>query len=762
MAPDPSGRAVREPAGNWVGRTMEQQGGIPPSADELRAYSLGRCPPQRAAEIEAFLSDGPDQASILQTADDALLGHLRGAGELPCPDGPDRPSVTLPRPATQGDRDEDAAALLDHPRYRLLRKLGQGGMGTVYLAEHRLMRRLVALKFIRAAHLPQPQVVARFRQEVQAAASLSSPHVVSAYDAEEAAGGLFLVMEYVEGTSLDRWLLQHGPLPVPEACDYVRQAALGLQAAFDKGLVHRDVKPANLMRTPDGTVKVLDFGLARLVREAGAPEGSLTAAGTVMGTADYIAPEQARDSRSADVRADVYSLGCTLYHLLAGRVPFPGGTAIDKIVRHAGGAPEPISRCRPDLPAELARVVEKMMARKPEERYQAPAEVAAALEHFTTAAAPRRTTAAVRRSVGLACVLLVLGALVLAVFRWPPSRGNTTRQAAEQSQPEPARSDFHRLLSWSDRGTAQPRVSPDGKYVLAVTPGPVHAARVWERETGREVLTLDGQPGCHSPVFTPDNEVLALHGNRAYRLWDLRTGQPRKLTQLDHDRLARSSNSLVLPWAVSPSGEYLALEWSATPKSCGYVMVELHSGKETLRVVPLADDAVVISSGLFSADGKRFVTVDVQPGQSTFRAWDPATGRLVASLRVPVRVMGRMGLRDNGRLVGSEQQTGDGKLVFELWDFATGVPVHRVELAALGDYTRSLVSPDGHWLAMIYERRELARIFDLATGKEVFTCDEVPFVNWATFSADGRHVALAGHGGVHLFRLADLPREKAP
>src|SRR5262249_9026600 len=155
------------------------------------------------------------------------------------------------------------------------------------------------------------------------------------------------------------------------------------QYAHEKGMVHRDLKPHNLMRTPDGTIKVLDFGLARFAVERGsAPQGQLTAAGAVMGTADYLAPEQARDSRSADIRADIYSLGCTLYHLLAGRVPFPEGTLVEKILKHATEQPEPLAKLRPDLPAGLEAVVERMMARTPEQRYQTPAEVAAALEPF--------------------------------------------------------------------------------------------------------------------------------------------------------------------------------------------------------------------------------------------------------------------------------------------------------------------------------------------------------------------------------------------
>jgi formylglycine-generating enzyme required for sulfatase activity len=383
---------------------MEPNQVVPPSTEELQAYSLGKSQPSRVEEIEAYLTGGPDCGSILEAApEDALVRHLRGAGELPRVEGSSPGAATVT--GSESELGADAAPLLDHPRYRLIRKLGQGGMGKVYLAEHRLMRRLVAIKLIRAGYLGNPQLIQRFRQEVEAAARLSHPHIVAAHDADEADGTHFLVMEYVEGESLAERLARQGPLPVHEACTFVRQAALGLQFAHEKGMVHRDIKPANLMRAVDGTVKILDFGLARVLREAALPEGPLTTEGAIMGTADYMAPEQAQDCRHADIRADVYSLGCTLYHLLSGRVPFPGGTAIDKILQHASARPEPLLRRRAEVPVALAQVVDRMMARNPEERYQTPGEVAAALEPFVGAEAvqpPRRLR---RRFVAVAATL---------------------------------------------------------------------------------------------------------------------------------------------------------------------------------------------------------------------------------------------------------------------------------------------------------------------------------------------------------------------
>ena len=215
-------------------------------------------------------------------------------------------------------------------------------MGEVFKARHPKLGRVVALKLIRKERLDNPAAVRRFHREVQAAAQLEHPHIVRAYDADEAGDLHYFVMEYVEGTDLARLVKRDGPLTVDRACDYVRQAALGLQHAYERGMVHRDIKPANLLLTAKGdVVKVLDMGLARLDRpekDAGA-SSTLTQEGAVMGTPDYIAPEQARDSHTVDIRADLYSLGCTLYFLLAGRVPFPGGTSDGEAAQaHAGRA----------------------------------------------------------------------------------------------------------------------------------------------------------------------------------------------------------------------------------------------------------------------------------------------------------------------------------------------------------------------------------------------------------------------------------------
>jgi eukaryotic-like serine/threonine-protein kinase len=285
------------------------------------------------------------------------------------------------------------AELLVHPRYQILQLVGLGGMGAVYKAEHRLMGRLVALKVISRELIRDASAVPRFRQEVRAAARLTHPNIVTAFDAEEAGGCHFLVMEYVEGVNLARLVQARGPLSVARTCGFLRQAALGLQHAHAQGMVHRDIKPHNLMITPQGQIKILDFGLARFAREQNrlvsqeVTEKRITLVGEVIGTPDYLAPEQARDACGVDARADLYSLGCTAYFLLTGQVPFPADTALQKLFLHCEQEPAPVEALRPEVPWSVAEVVRKLMAKKPENRYQTAGEVALAFEPFTTPSA---------------------------------------------------------------------------------------------------------------------------------------------------------------------------------------------------------------------------------------------------------------------------------------------------------------------------------------------------------------------------------------
>jgi WD40 repeat protein/serine/threonine protein kinase len=292
-------------------------------------------------------------------------------------------------------------------KYRLLERLGAGGMGTVFKARQKGLERIVALKVMSDALLGDDQAVARFHREIRSAAALVHPNIVATFDADSLGGKHFLVMEYVHGENLQALAKRRGKLPMAEGCEYIRQAALGLAHAHERGMIHRDIKPANLLLafpplskggpgevalpTPDASagpiVKILDFGLARLANEAHG-DTALTQTGQIMGTPDYIAPEQARDTKAADIRSDIYSLGCTLFRLLAGEVPFKGTSAMEKLMARALEEAPRIRSVRPDLPVELDECVARMMARDPAARIQTPLDVAAAMAHFAAGGMP--------------------------------------------------------------------------------------------------------------------------------------------------------------------------------------------------------------------------------------------------------------------------------------------------------------------------------------------------------------------------------------
>jgi serine/threonine protein kinase len=297
--------------------------------------------------------------------------------------------------------------------YRILDRLGAGGMGQVYKAEHILMKRLVALKVIAPSLVRDEAALACFQSEIQVAAQMSHPNLIAAYDAAEANGLHFLVMEYMDGIDLRRLVETSGPLSVRLACECIRQAALGLQHAHEHGLVHCDIKPSNLLLgyagnppspllgergrvTPNPSpprgrgafgselplVKLLDFGLARLV---GSPPTAATAATwselqtTLAGTPHYLAPEQAYDCQRADIRSDLYSLGCTFFYLLTAQVPYPGDTWSETLLRHQFDPTPSVTKHRPEVPEEIAAVVGHLMAKDPDERFQSPGELAAVL-----------------------------------------------------------------------------------------------------------------------------------------------------------------------------------------------------------------------------------------------------------------------------------------------------------------------------------------------------------------------------------------------
>jgi serine/threonine-protein kinase len=282
------------------------------------------------------------------------------------------PNRASPRPSTNpGD-------LKQLGKYQIERKLGAGGMGTVYLARDTAMRRAVALKVLPKDKADNPILVKRFQAEAQAAAQLTHDNIVAVYDTGSANGYLYIAMEYIDGIDLHELINKRGPIPVKRSIEIIKQVASALQHASEKQIVHRDIKPSNLLIRRDGMVKLTDLGLARSVDDT--IETGITRAGTTVGTVDYMAPEQAKSSKAADIRSDIYSLGCTWYHMLTGGPPYPEGSLTNKLQAHAS-RPLPDPRTVNDQVTDgLVAVLHRMMAKKPEDRYQTPAELLKDLE----------------------------------------------------------------------------------------------------------------------------------------------------------------------------------------------------------------------------------------------------------------------------------------------------------------------------------------------------------------------------------------------
>src|SRR5438132_7049356 len=270
-------------------------------------------------------------------------------------------------------------------RYRSLRKLGTGGMANVYLAEDEVLGRRVAIKILNDRHAGDDQFVERFRREAKNAAGLSHPNIVNIYDRGEAEGTYYIAMEYLEGRTLKQLLVAHGPTPVPIALEYTRQVLAALGFAHRHGIVHRDIKPHNVVVGPDGRLKVTDFGIAR------SGTSQMTEAGSIIGTAQYLSPEQARGTM-VDQRSDLYSVGIVLYEMLTGSVPFTGDTPLEIAMKHLSTTPEPPSEKRPEVPHELDMVVLRALAKHPDDRYQSAQEMDADLARITKGAGVSRET----------------------------------------------------------------------------------------------------------------------------------------------------------------------------------------------------------------------------------------------------------------------------------------------------------------------------------------------------------------------------------
>ena len=358
-------------------------------------------------------------------------------------------------------------------QYLILEKIGEGGMGKVYRAVDTRMARMVALKVVRPQLMSNKTVLKRYEREAAAAAKLDHANIVKLFDAGEASGRFYLAMEYVDGSDLARLVKDNGPLSTAEACEYMRLTALGLQHAHENGFVHRDIKPSNLLvygeRAIPGTggraqLKILDMGLVRMMGEDDSPgRAELTRDGTVVGTPDYMSPEQAKNSSTVDPRADLYSLGCTLYYLLRGTVPFPEGTPIDKLIRHQLDPVPDVRHGRSDIPHMVGDIVSRLLRKRPDDRYGTAAEVAAMLAHFTPDAAVMDFTPP-SRAIDFAPVDLAPPPALESILSptAPAARPMRTVTIASRTpkDPLPARTPPDRVVAVKAKAIPKPSVEP--------------------------------------------------------------------------------------------------------------------------------------------------------------------------------------------------------------------------------------------------------------------------------------------------------------
>ena len=707
-----------------------------PAAEQLRAFAVASVDDACGAFIERHLATCNTCWSVVEQADEdtPVARVLRSM-----PAERVRSLTNGVKEASSGARDRGAVEpppeLLDHPRYQLLGFVGAGGMGRVWKARHGLMNRVVAVKTIRPDLLLDERAVARFRREVEAAAALDHPGIVRAFDAERVGDLHFLVMEFVEGVDLARLVHERGPLPVAQACGYAAQVAAGLAYAHARNLVHRDIKPHNLLLTPGGEVKISDFGLASflVVRDEPATDrgaevvpstaagGSVTRFGDGCGTPDYIAPEQIRDAGGVSGLADIYSLGCTLYHLLAGQPPFAGGSGYSKVAGHLERQPRPLTEFRGDLPGDLVKVVAKMMAKDGRDRYASAAEAAVALAPFAGTSPPP----SIRQRSTRRRFLAAGGVGLAALGGWLAVRGRTAPATPVA---------VGRGLGSHDGRVLSVCLSRDGR--LAASGGEDRSVRVWSIDGGREVRRLDGHAGpVNAVAFSPDGEWVASGGydraDRTVRVWDVATGRERvRLGERGHPvvRLAFSHDGTRL---LSGGDNQEVLLWDVAAGSLMH-RLEGHGGP--------------VQGVAFTPDGRHAVSAG---NDRTIRVWDATTGREAACLRGHAHVVQDVAASDDGRRLLSA--SGDGSV--REWDWAGGGEVRQFLLPA-GAY-RAVYRAGGEPVAS-FQKNGLF-VWDAGRGRELCRLGD-PGERFSDLGLDptGRR-AVTGHddGAVAAWDVSD-------
>jgi WD40 repeat protein/tRNA A-37 threonylcarbamoyl transferase component Bud32 len=730
-------------------------------------------------DLEALCQDHPHLVNELRRRVEQLGG---------VPDVASGPVISVSVPGPPPPEGVGEPAIID--RYEILEKLGEGGMGIVYKARHLDMGRIVALKVVRGLDVGTEDQRRRFRQEVRAASKLSHRNIVAALDAEVATGLPFLVMEFVEGEDLHKLVRQRGGLPVTEAVDCLIQAARGLGHAHEQGVVHRDVKPSNLLRAVDGTVKVLDLGLARLRASASGstrPDDPTvtvhpTSPGAMMGTLAYMAPEQAADTASADHRADIYSLGCTLCFLLTGHAPYRAGDPVGLLLAHREGPIPSLRELRSDVPEGLDRLCQRMLAKRPADRPQSMAEVITSLGALELpdskppsdpALAPaiptdpptttdlasttlpnfqpgrRRGIGVLAWTAGLLVLVVVLGALGLWLRPRRPAPLPKAGQAAA-GNPDPvggsAGKEEGGRAAPSPVGLAVPdrwRPGADQPLFPGLIPRPARLPGIkqWQVETNTP------RPRLVDAAVSPDHRWIACTFFPTPKLYIYDATTLRLHRVLYQERKGGASC-----FAWSPQGHRLAIGFSSGVLR----LVDVDVDESESTAVDLKGHQGRISALAWSPDGKRLASA---ADDKTIRLW--GSGETAeAVLTGHQGIVLTLAWSPDGRRLASVDPTGsvrlwrlDGKPITVL----TGQPGPPPTLAwgGNGSLATSLAwRPDGQRLALCSPDNEV-RIVDpdgqpgpILQGHE----GNVLAVVW---SPDGQRLASAGRDGTVRLWSAD-------
>lgn len=813
-----------------VGILAMSRNKVHPLRQDMEAYLLGTLPPEQAEPLALHLeqcSECSDTVADLEAKADSVVADLR---ERPVEDphaneAQFQQALAVLRQLPVGSAAAASAALASRAEvlpcrlgeYELLAWLGGGGMGDVYKARHVRLERIVAIKVLAGAWLGDKDAVARFHREMRAMGQLAHPNIVTAHDAGEYEGRHFLVMEYIEGEDLAKLVKRSGPLPVRQACEYLLQAARGLASAHGKGIIHRDIKPSNLIVDGTGTIRILDLGLARFDATSAAMADGLTMVGQVMGTPAFMAPEQTQDTSLADARSDLYSLGCTLYYLLTGQALYSTGTAMYRLYAHRELPIPSLREACPEAPLELERILTRLVAKRPEERYADAGELVRALEgcshhgprdemveqghrvmppalpHAEREAYTRRQRLLVAGALAgctlLAGIIVIVrnqqgkevgriqvpdGGSVSVVGEPPPDSGKPVEAAPSAMAP------FDALR----------REQIPGDELKAAGGGDAAKAP-------QELVAILGDSrlhhhaGANCVAFSPVGGLIASGSiDHSVRVWDAAKG-----------RLALPALLVGTGYAIafSPDGAKLAV-------ASGVSMIHVRDASDGRPLFNLEGHTDWVSSVAFRPDGKQMASASMD---RTVRLWDAETGQLIKTFPPQAAPLHSVAYSADGQwlITGAADgncerpnaargvkvvSTATQEQVLELedaekagwcvaadpkgkhfaggaddgtvriWDARTGRMVHLLECHKSGVKALAF-SPDGGRLATA-SHDGTAAVWDVATGRRLATTGTHNWlrVTGVAFSPDGATLATTeSYGPVRLWN-ADTGRPLHP